>query len=136
MYDFQVMMQPRLLTPEQGQEKLAQMLEEIKRNEATAAVGVNTLKMDGVNVHSNPFPNWLHDWIRRVPGMQFDTINFMFWKRCSTREEAEALRQWVNNLKNWARANDQQKFADFERLVVNIMDVSADEIKHGQLDTF
>jgi hypothetical protein len=136
MYDFQIMMQPRVLTPADGQAKLAQMFAEIKKNEASAAPGVNTLKMEGVTSHDNPFPNWLYQWISKIPGVQFDTINFMFWKRCKTRQEAEAFKQWVSNLKDWAQANDQQKFADFERLVVNILDVSADEIKHGQYDTY
>lgn len=136
MYDFQVMMQPRVLTPVEGQAKLAEMFAEIKRNESQAAAGVNVLKMDGVNNHANPFPNWLYEWLKRIPNVQFDTINYMFWKRCKTKEEAESFKQWVENLKNWARLNDPEKFAEFERLVVNIMDVSADEIKHGQLDTF
>lgn len=98
----QIDMVQRTLTPEQGQEKLKVLAAAASSEPAAKLTGV--IKLPEVNTFENPFPEWLVDALKeRIPEIQFDNLNYIYWLECASEAEAKRLADWVcGDLKEWA----------------------------------
>ena len=119
-YAVQINLKGRVLTPEEGQKILQEMREQVPMDKTTGSW--ETIESKN-NIKKVDWPSWLSDWLLRgIPGLQYDTINWIFYRNCQTRAEADAIQKWVVDLKEWARTNDAEKFAVLDRTDVKIHD--------------
>ncbi len=130
MYDLQISIE-RVLTPEEGQEKLKQLGAAIKDS-----TGWTKVVVPGANVHENPFPEWLNKLINDgIPEVKFDDINYIFHRRFDKVDEGLAYIKWLEELKQWMRS-DESKAAVAETVRYRIFNTDVDEIVQNNIESF
>lgn len=90
------------ITPEKGQEVLAEINKEAKNATATGPWGV--CKLDGLTVHDSPWPEWLVKLLQdQMKDLVYQPLNFMY--TCDFKEQADAVAamNWATeSLRAWA----------------------------------
>jgi hypothetical protein len=125
---FQVFIR-RELSPQEGQRMLAQMNAEVDKLSAAGQAGAGVLKIPGVTRQDNPFPEWLQTLLLRNVGLEYDTINFCYYKAFPNEQQAVQVMDWFEmHFRHWAMDAfaDQNAKKVFEKVQVRVMDDHAD----------
>jgi hypothetical protein len=124
----------RVLTPEEGQVRLAEIHTQAQRQ---AVSGLGYVHVAGATVYENPFPVWLTEQLRgNIPGLLFDEVNFLFHRLFETQEEAQHYERWIReNLARWASA-DPARVLVMNSLQTRIMRDYAGMVPAGDIDVF
>jgi hypothetical protein len=118
-YSILVTLTPRALTPAEGQQILEEMRKAVPIN---SVAGWNTIDTAG-NLKRIEFPDWLRIWLEAAK-FEFDTINWMYHMRVNERKAADAVVEWFDKLREWAKQNDPEKTVVLERVAVKIYDAA------------
>jgi hypothetical protein len=123
VYFFQVFVH-RELSPEKGQEALAQIMQEVTKQQG--GVGFQTVKVEGANRSVDPFPEWLK-LLFATAKLEYDTVNFCYQKEFRTLSEAEQYRTWFDQeFRPYLKAKNFADDAFIQSLHVRVMEDTAD----------
>lgn len=134
MYRLQIMVK-RVLTPAEGQAKLAEINAKVSE-QVNQGMSWGRVAVEGT-LKENPFPDWLMNALRAgIPGLQLDELNFIFFREYDTTDEARYYENWIRGpLLDWAKSNPNWLIA-MNQLDVQVMDASATEIGEHDLRDF
>ena len=132
-YDLQISIRRRVLTPEEGQAKLKEISEATK---ASTIVGYARLVVPGATTQDDPFPKWLTEQIKGgIPGVLYDEINYIWFRRYETAAEAQEYRDWVLEIREWAKnVPEREEFAD--KIEVRLYNTDVGDIKDNDIESF
>lgn len=132
MYEFKISCKQRVLDPEEGQQKLAELNAALNNISPATGAGMFQTRIDGVNLHVNPFPAWIDGVFKKcLPGVKFDDVN---WAYCIRDEEESPLRKhetWFHQVFiPWVKTQpDATKMSAFtDTLVINVTDMCLEDL--------
>jgi hypothetical protein len=112
-------MYQRVISPQEGQQKLEEIHNQIKQNAPAASWA--PIKIAGVSRFEDPFAPWLKDILLKA-GLQYDDFNFSFAKSCDLRE-GQALLVWFEQIRAWAsQSPDWVEYMKF--ITARLLDLS------------
>ena len=145
MYALSITVKPRgviagevnsLKSVQQGQERL----EELNESVAKDNMGIGVIKVENVNVFTNPFPDWFDELIRHMlthelrVSFKFDDINYAYMIMDEDQAKLQKVQNWFYTVYlNWEIKQANPARIEFSKHVeVKIMDTcTPDNVIHA-----